>query len=56
MKLAREQKRKSHSGHLGFQDGHLIFHFENCPIELEDLTNVCLDTKIMSIGHLEAEI
>ena len=49
-------KRRFHGRHLGFKDGRQRYKFENVLIELVDLQNVYLDTKIMFLRHLEAEI
>jgi hypothetical protein len=45
-----------HGGHLGFQDGRQTYKFENGPIDLVDLKNICLHTKIMFLLYFEAQI
>ena len=43
-------------GHLGLQDGRHIYHFGTGLIQFDDMTKGGLDTKIMIISYLEAEI
>ena len=45
--LKCEKKSKCHGGHLEFQDGRQRHNSDIASIELNDLTNVCLDTKIV---------
>ena len=54
--IKKNLNQRFDGGHLGFQDGRHIYNVGNGLSQFVDMTKGGLNTKIINLSHLEAEI